>query len=258
MILIQPSIDPIIFSIGFLDIRWYSLAYIVSFILGSILIKEFNKKSLNILSNKLIDNFFIWAILGVIIGGRLGYVLFYQINNFIINPIYVLKIWQGGMSFHGGLIGIIISIFIFCKRNNIQFFYLSDLVALIAPLGLFFGRIANFINSELYGRTTSFPFAIIYPKIDSEPRHPSQIYEAFLEGFLLFVILLFYFNKTKPKPSIGKISAIFLILYSIFRILAEFLREPDSHIGLIFNFVSMGQLLSIPLFIIGILIYKKL
>ena len=258
MILIKPSIDPVFFSIGILDIRWYSLAYIASFILGSILIKKFNKQSFNMLSNKQIDNFFIWAIFGVIIGGRLGYVLFYQLNNFIVDPIYVFKIWQGGMSFHGGLIGIIISIYFFCKKSSVQFFYLSDFVAIVAPIGLFFGRIANFINSELYGRVTDFPFAIIYPEIDLQPRHPSQIYEAFLEGLLLFLILIVFFNKTNSKSYIGKTSGLFLILYSIFRISAEFLREPDSHIGLIFNFISMGQLLSIPFLIIGILIYKKL
>ena len=144
MILIKPSIDPVILSLGIFDIRWYSLAYIAGFIIGSIIIKYLNKKLLNILSNKQIDNFFIWSILGVIIGGRVGYVLFYQTSYLFVNPIYILKIWTGGMSFHGGLIGIIISIYLFCRKNNIQFFYLSDLVSIVAPIGLFFGRIANF------------------------------------------------------------------------------------------------------------------
>ena len=242
MILIKPSIDPVILSLGIFDIRWYSLAYIAGFIIGSIIIKYLNKKLLNILSNKQIDSFFIWSILGVIIGGRVGYVLFYQTSYLFINPIYILKIWTGGMSFHGGLIGIIISMYLFCKKNNIQFFYLSDLVSIVAPIGLFFGRIANFINNELYGKITNFPFAI---------------YEAFLEGIILFVILLTYFNKTKSDPTIGKISGLFLILYATFRILIEFLREPDSHIGLIFNIASMGQILSIPLLIIGIMFFKK-
>ena len=257
MILIKPSIDPVILSLGIFDIRWYSLAYIASFIIGSIIIKYLNKKLLNILSNKQIDSFFIWSILGVIIGGRVGYVLFYQTSYFFANPIYILKIWTGVMSFHGGLIGIIISIYLFCRKNNIQFFYLSDLVSIVAPIGLFFGRIANFINNELYGKVTNFPFAMIYPEIDFQPRHPSQLYEAFLEGIILFIILFTYFNKTKSDPTIGKISGLFLILYSIFRIFIEFFREPDSHIGLIFNIASMGQILSIPLLIIGIMFFKK-
>ena len=257
MILIKPSIDPVILSMGIFDIRWYSLAYIAGFIIGSIIIKYLNKKLLNILSNKQIDSFFIWSILGVIIGGRVGYVLFYQTSYLFINPIYILKIWTGGMSFHGGLIGIIISMYLFCKKNNIQFFYLADLVSIVAPIGLFFGRIANFINNELYGKITNFPFAMIYPEIDLQPRHPSQLYEAFLEGIILFIILLTYFNKTKSDPTIGKISGLFLILYATFRILIEFLREPDSHIGLIFNIASMGQILSIPLIIIGVIFFKK-
>ena len=257
MILIKPSIDPVILSLGIFDIRWYSLAYIAGFIIGSIIIKYLNKKLLNILSDKQIDSFFIWSILGVIIGGRVGYVLFYQTSYLFTNPIYILKIWTGGMSFHGGLIGIILSMYLFCKKNNIQFFYLSDLVSIVAPIGLFFGRIANFINNELYGKVTNFPFAMIYPEIDLQPRHPSQLYEAFLEGIILFVILFTYFNKTKSDPTIGKISGLFLILYSIFRILVEFLREPDSHIGLIFYIATMGQILSIPLLIIGIMFFKK-
>ena len=233
MILIKPSIDPVILSIGIFDIRWYSLAYIAGFIIGSIIIKYLNKKLLNILSNKQIDSFFIWSILGVIIGGRVGYVLFYQTSYFFTDPILILKIWMGGMSFHGGLVGIIISMYLFARKNKINFFYLSDLVSIVAPIGLFFGRIANFINNELYGRVTDFPFAMIYPEIDLQPRHPSQLYESFFEGVVLFVILFTFFNKTKLEPNIGKISGLFLILYSVFRIFIEFLRQPDSQIGLI-------------------------
>ena len=255
MIFYQPSIDPVILSLGIVNIRWYSLAYIAGFVLGSFLIKHLNKKH-NILTNKQIDNFFIWSILGVILGGRIGYVLFYQTSYFISDPLYIFKIWTGGMSFHGGLIGIIVSIFIFSKKNNIDFFYLSDLVSIVAPIGLFLGRIANFINTELYGRITDFPFAVIYSSIDNQPRHPSQVYEAFLEGIILFAILLTLFNRTKLS-SMGKISGYFLIYYSVFRFLVEFLREPDSHIGLILNFLTMGQILSIPLIIIGIMILKK-
>ena len=254
MIFIQPSIDPILISLGFLDIRWYSLSYIFTFIFGSILIKKLNKKSLNNLSDIQIDKFFVWAVLGVIIGGRLGYVLFYQLQLFFQDPLYIFQIWKGGMSFHGGLIGMILAIYLFAKQNNLSFFYLSDLVSIVAPIGLFLGRISNFINTELYGRITDFPFAIIYPLIDNNPRHPSQLYEAFFEGVVLFIILYLIFIKNSKKYSAGIISAYFLILYSIFRFLIEFLREPDSHLGLFLNNFSMGQILCIPILFAGILI----
>ena len=254
MIFIQPSIDPILISLGFLDIRWYSLSYIFTFIFGSILIKKLNKKSLNNLSDIQIDKFFVWAVLGVIIGGRVGYVLFYQLQLFFLDPLYIFQIWKGGMSFHGGLIGMIFAIYIFAKQNNLSFFYLSDLVSIVAPIGLFLGRISNFINTELYGRITDFPFAIIYPLIDNNPRHPSQLYEAFFEGVVLFIILYLIFIKNSKKYTTGIISAYFLILYSIFRFLIEFLREPDSHLGLFLNYFSLGQILCIPILFAGILI----
>ena len=254
MIIIQPSIDPVLISIGFLDIRWYSLSYIFAFIFGSILIKKLNKQSFNLLSSTQIDKFFIWAVIGVIIGGRLGYVFFYQPKLFFSNPFYLFEIWKGGMSFHGGLIGMILSIYVFAKKNNINFFYLSDLVSIVAPIGLFLGRISNFINTELYGRVTDFPFAFIYPLIDNNPRHPSQLYEALFEGIVLFFILYLYFIKNREKNLIGNISAYFLIIYSIFRFLIEYLREPDFHLGLFFNYFSMGQILCIPIFLTGIFI----
>jgi len=256
MIFTQPSIDPIILSLGILDIRWYSLSYILAFVIGSFLIKIFNRNFLNLLSNKQIDNFFVWAIIGVIIGGRFGYVIFYQTNLILADPLYIFKIWTGGMSFHGGLIGMIGAIYFFSKINNVKFLYLSDLVSLVAPIGLFFGRIANFINTELYGRITEFPIAMIYPSIDNLPRHPSQLYEAFFEGIILFIILLIYFYNNNKKV-IGKISGLFLLIYSIFRFSIENLREPDSHLGLYFEIFSMGQLLCIPLFVFGTLILIK-
>ena len=257
MIFIQPSINPVIVSLGFIDIRWYSLAYILAFILGSVLIKKLNNGSYKLISDIQIDKFFIWAIIGVILGGRIGYVLFYQTSLFFSKPSYILEIWNGGMSFHGGLMGMILSIYLFSLKYKIQFFYLSDLVSLVAPIGLFLGRISNFINTELYGRITDFPFAIIYPLIDNNPRHPSQIYEAFFEGIILFLILFLYFT-TKPKRYlIGSISGLFLIFYSIFRFLIEFLREPDYHLGLMFNLFSMGQLLCIPFLLAGIWILVR-
>ena len=257
MIFIQPSINPVIISLGFIDIRWYSLAYIFAFILGSIFIKKFNRKSYKILSDIEIDRFFIWAVFGVIIGGRIGYVLFYQTNLFFTKPYYILEIWKGGMSFHGGLIGIIFSIYLFSIKYKLSFFYLSDLVSLVAPIGLFLGRISNFVNTELYGRVTDFPIAIIYPLIDNNPRHPSQLYEALFEGLVLLLILFVYFIKKPKEYIIGNISALFLIFYSVFRFLIEYLREPDYHLGLIFYYFSMGQLLCFPLFLAGLVIFVR-
>jgi len=257
MIFIQPSINPVVMSLGFIDIRWYSLAYIFAFILGSVIIKRLNSGSYRLISDNKIDKFFIWAIIGVIIGGRIGYVLFYQTSLFFTKPTYILEIWNGGMSFHGGLIGMILSIYLFSLKYKIQFFYLSDLVSLVAPIGLFLGRISNFINTELYGRVTDFPLAIIYPLVDNNPRHPSQLYEAFFEGIILFLILLFYFSKKPKKYIMGTISGLFLIFYSIFRFLIEYLREPDYHLGLIFNYFSMGQLLCIPFFLAGLWIVVR-
>ena len=251
MIFIQPSIDPILISLGFLDIRWYSLSYIFTFIFGSILIKKLNKKSLNNLSDIQIDKFFVWAVLGVIIGGRVGYVLFYQLQLFFQNPLYIFQIWKGGMSFHGALMGIILTTIIFCKKNNQNMFYFLDLVSLSAPIGIFFGRISNFINSELYGTETNLPWAVQFIKIDNLYRHPTQLYEAIFEGLILFLILIYLKNKGLMKIT-GLMSGIFLICYSIFRFMIEFLRVPDEQIGyLLFN-LTMGQIISCIFFLIGI------
>ena len=254
---IQPSIDPVIFSFSFIDIRWYSLAYIFGLIFGLILIKRLNRIKGNLISINQLDNFFIWAVIGIIFGGRIGYVLFYQTYLFIENPFYIFEIWNGGMSFHGGLIGIIVSTYFFCKINDIDFFYLSDLVSIVAPIGLFLGRIANFINTELIGKPTDFFISVIYPTIDNLPRHPSQLYEALFEGLVLFIILISYFFKNNKKIKNGFITGLFLVLYSFFRFIIEYMREPDLHLGLFFNFISMGQILSIPLFILGIILLRK-
>ena len=257
MILIKPSIDPVIFSLGFVDIRWYGLAYVTAFILGVYLIKTINYNIENNIDNKIIDNFFFWSIIGVILGGRIGYVLFYQFETFLSNPFYIFFIWRGGMSFHGGLLGIIVSLYFFSKKNNIKFYALADLICLVAPIGLFFGRIANFINIELIGRVTEFPFAIIYPTIDNYPRHPSQLYEAFFEGIVLFFILLYFYNKNYTNKAFGYLSSLFLFFYGTFRFIIEFTREPDEHLGLFFNFLSMGQILCLPLIFIGLILFIK-
>ena len=253
---IQPSIDPVIFSLNFIELRWYSLAYIFGIILGLLIMKKLNKIRGNLITEEKIDSFFIWGVLGIILGGRIGYVLFYQFKVFINDPIYIFKIWNGGMSFHGGLFGIIISIYLFSIFHKIKFYYLSDLVSVVAPIGLFLGRLANFINTELIGRPTEFYISVIYPSVDNLQRHPSQLYEAFFEGFLLFFILLFYFIKKNIFYKNGFISGLFLTFYALFRFLIEFLREPDSHMGLFYNLISMGQILSIPLFIFGIILIK--
>ncbi len=254
---IQPSIDPVLFSISFVDIRWYSISYILGFIIGSILIKKINKIKGNILTNKQLDNFFVYSVIGIIVGGRVGYVLFYQLKTFINDPLYLFEIWSGGMSFHGGLLGIIVAIYLFAKINKVNFYYVSDLVSIVAPIGLFFGRIANFINTELIGRPTSFFISVIYPSIDTIPRHPSQLYEALFEGIILFLILILYFFKNQKYQNFGFISGLFLIFYGLFRFFIEFLREPDYHIGLFLNLFSMGQLLCIPFLIFGIILTQK-
>ena len=251
---IQPSIDPVILSISFLEIRWYSLAYIFGLLIGLFIIKKLNKIKGSLISSKILDDFFIWAALGTIIGGRIGYVIFYQLDLFLKEPFYIFEIWKGGMSFHGGLIGVILSIYIFSIFKKINFFYLADLVSVVAPIGLFFGRIANFINTELIGRPTEFFISVIYPNIDNLPRHPSQLYEAIFEGAVLFLILIYFFVKKYNLNICGIISGLFLTLYSTFRFIIEFLREPDAHLGLFFNFISLGQILCIPIFIAGVIL----
>jgi len=257
MIFLQPAIDPVIFSFSFIEIRWYSLAYVFAFLIGVYLIKFLNQKSIIKIKDKEIDDFFIWAILGVILGGRIGYVLFYQSIVFINNPLYILYIWKGGMSFHGGLFGMMLSIYLYSKQRSLKFFQLADLISIVAPIGLFLGRIANFINVELYGRVTNFPLAIIYPTVDNLPRHPSQLYEALFEGIFLFVILIYLNNKKLVNIKTGLISSLFLLFYSIFRFFIEFIREPDLHLGLYFNLFTIGQILCVPLFFLSILIFLK-
>tara|TARA_B100000989_G_scaffold263673_1_gene215687 strand:+ start:59 stop:847 length:789 start_codon:yes stop_codon:yes gene_type:complete len=251
---IQPSIDPVIFSFGIIDIRWYSLAYIIGILFGISLIKRLNKFKGNLISNKVIDSFLIWAVVGIIVGGRVGYVLFYQTKLFLNNPFYIFEIWNGGMSFHGGLLGVIFSIYFFSRYKKISFLYLSDLVSVVAPIGLFLGRIANFINTELIGRPTEFYISVIYPTIDNIPRHPSQLYEAFFEGLILFIILISIFLSHRDKKNFGVLSGIFLLNYGIFRFIIEYMREPDANLGLLFNYITMGQLLCLPLLFFGILL----
>lgn len=251
-----PNINPVILHIyGPFSITWYSLSYVSAILLARFyclkLIKKFDL-SINIMDfEKLIT----YAILGIIIGGRMGYVLFYDPIKYFNNLIEILKTYEGGMSFHGGLVGIAISIFLFTKIHKISFFLITDLFSSFAPFGLFLGRIANFINAELYGKVTTVSWAVIFPGSDLQPRHPSQIYEAFLEGFLLFIILniaVFSFNTLKIRKFN---TALFLLGYALARLISEIFREPDFYI---FNFFTMGQILSLPMIIFSLYILYSL
>ena len=248
------ELDPIAFTLGPLYIRWYSLSYIFGILISWLIINKILLKHKKNLNNQIFNELINYLIIGIIFGGRLGYVIFYNLDFYITNPIEILKIWNGGMSFHGGLIGIIISTFIFCKRKKQSFFDLTDLISMVAPIGIFFGRIANFINGELYGRITETNFGIIFSKGGSLPRHPSQLYEAFFEGIILYFVLNLLFFFTSLKNLAGSITGLFLILYGFFRFFIEYFREPDKQIGLIFEFITMGQLLCLPMIIFGIIL----
>jgi phosphatidylglycerol:prolipoprotein diacylglycerol transferase len=246
------NFDPVAFQIISFEIRWYSLAYILGIVIGWMLCKKIFIENLDI--NQKFDDYITHLIIGIIIGGRLGYVLFYNFNYYINNIFDIFKIWQGGMSFHGGLLGIIFASILFAKKNNQDLFVYTDLVSLVAPIGIFFGRLANFINSELYGKVTEVPWAVIFIQVDNLSRHPSQLYEAIFEGIILFILLLHFRNKNfLAKP--GLISGLFLIFYSIFRFFIEFFRVPDEQLGyLIFN-LSMGQIISLVFIMIGTIVF---
>tara|TARA_B100000123_G_C25656594_1_gene395687 strand:- start:145 stop:927 length:783 start_codon:yes stop_codon:yes gene_type:complete len=243
------NFDPIALQIFTLEIRWYSLAYILGILIGWIVSKKF------LITNESIkekfDDYITYVILAIIVGGRLGYVLFYNLNYYSKNLVDILKIWQGGMSFHGGLIGIILITIWFAKKNNHNSFNYLDVISIVAPIGIFLGRISNFINSELYGTVTNIPWGVKFIKVDDLYRHPSQLYEATFEGLILFLILI-YFKKKGFLNLPGMISGIFLTFYSLFRFVIEFFRVPDEQLGyLIYNF-TMGQIISLIFFILGI------
>ena len=249
------NFDPVAFNFFALEIRWYSLSYIFGIILAWVYCKRFLIKDEREL--KLFDDLISFLIIGVIVGGRLGYVIFYNPIYYLKNPIEILMLWNGGMSFHGGTLGVIFATYLFSKKNKNNSFIFLDLIAMSAPIGIFLGRIANFINSELYGRQTDFLLSVKFEKVDDLHRHPSQIYEAFFEGIVLFIFMNFFFRKYLYK-SPGVISSLFLVFYSIFRFLIEYTREPDSHLGFVFLNITQGQIISILFFIIGlILFYKK-
>ena len=250
------NLDPVLLEIGFIVIRWYSLAYILGILIGWWL----GKKIINhILKNfnltfdlKKFDDFITYLIVSLILGGRIGYILFYNLEYFISNPFDAIKVWEGGMSFHGALLGIIIGTYLFSIKRGLPTFFLLDVIACVSPLGIFFGRIANFINGELVGKATTVTWSVIFPAVDMLPRHPSQLYEALLEGLILFLILNTLIFTQKYKA--GTCSYLFLIYYGVFRIIAELFREPDNQIGYLFDLFSMGTLLSFLMILIGLII----
>lgn len=248
------NFDPVAFHLFSLEIRWYSLSYIFGIIFGWVYCKRYLIKNQNIL--KLFDDLISYLIIGIILGGRLGYIIFYNPIYYSKNLSEIFMIWNGGMSFHGGVLGVIVATYLFGKKNKINYFIFLDLIAMAAPIGIFLGRITNFINSELYGRETNLYWSVKFEKIDNLSRHPSQIYEAFFEGIILFLLLNLVFKKYFYK-SVGVISSLFIIFYSLFRFMIEYTREPDPQLGIIFTYFTMGQLISIIFFIFGLLIYFK-
>ena len=254
------NLDPVLLDFGFIAIRWYSLAYIFGIILGwwlgkIIITKVLKETNLNFRLEEF-DNFISYLIISIIVGGRLGYIIFYNPFYYISNPIDIIKIWEGGMSFHGALLGIVFGTHLFSLKKNISTFFLLDIVACVSPIGIFLGRIANFVNGELVGKITNVSWSVIFPAIDSLPRHPSQLYEAILEGLVLFILLnsLIFYQKYK----IGMCSYLFLIFYGIFRIISEIFREPDLQLGYFFNLFSMGTILSLFMIVIGLIIFNNL
>lgn len=246
--LVHPNIDPVLLKIGPLAVQWYGLMYLCGFV-AAYLLANSRRQRLNWNSEDVSDLIFYCA-LGVIIGGRVGYMMFYQFDNFIGDPLSVFKVWDGGMSFHGGLLGVGLASLLFARKKSLTFFELADFVAPLAPLGLFFGRMGNFINQELWGKPTDLPWGMVFSNGGALPRHPSMLYEAFLEGIVLFVILWLYSAKSRK---IGNVTGLFLLGYGIFRFLVEFVREPDDHIMyLAFDWLTIGQVYCIPMIVFGL------
>ena len=245
-----PTIDPVLVEIGPLAIRWYSLAYIAGILLGWRYARFLAERFSCAPTAKDIDDFVIWVTLGIIIGGRLGYVAFYKPEFFFGHPLEILQVWQGGMSFHGGMIGVAVAAVRFAKRRRIPLLTLSDITACATPMGLFFGRLANFVNGELYGRVSDVPWAMVFPGGGPEPRHPSQIYQAALEGIVLFAVL-FMVSRASTEGR-GLLTGVFLSGYGLFRIVGELFRQPDAHIGFLFGGMTFGQMLSVPMIAVGV------
>jgi phosphatidylglycerol:prolipoprotein diacylglycerol transferase len=253
-VLLFPQFNPVIVQLGPLAIRWYALAYITGLVLGWRLVRRLVRRTPAVATPEQVDDFLTWATLGVVLGGRLGYVLFYQPGFFLAHPLQIFAVWTGGMSFHGGMLGVGIAIFWFCRRQHIPILGFADRIAVAAPIGLGLGRIANFINGELWGRPAPawLPWAMIFPEAGPVPRHPSQIYQALMEGFLLFVLMFVLSRREALRARFGMLTGIFLIGYGIARIIGEFFRQPDPFLGFLWDGATMGQLLSAPMVLAGI------
>lgn len=252
--LIHPQLDPVAISIGPLSVHWYGLMYLLAFVLfvvmGRIHARRLPQQGW---TNQAIDDLLFYGALGVVLGGRLGYVLFYKPDYYLSHPLDIFALWQGGMSFHGGLLGVMLAMALYGRKHGRSFFEVTDFIAPLVPLGLAAGRIGNFINGELVGRITDVPWAMIFPRTDNFPRHPSQLYQFAGEGVLLFMLLWWYASKPRPRAAV---SAVFLMGYGLARFMAEFGREPDDFLGLLFGNLSMGQWLSLPMILAGIVMYR--
>ena len=257
-VLLFPQIDPVIVQIGPFGIRWYAMAYIAGLVLGWRLMRRLVTMPPAVASSLQVDDFLTWATLGVVLGGRLGYVLFYQPAVFIAEPLRILQVWTGGMSFHGGMLGVTIATVWFCRRNAIPLLGFTDRLAVVVPIGLCFGRLANFINGELWGRPApAVPWAMVFPNGGPVPRHPSQLYQAVLEGVLLFAVLFLLSRRDWVRARAGMLTGVFLMGYGLARIAGEFFREPDAFLGFLFAGATMGQLLSIPMVLAGIWLIRR-
>ncbi len=248
-----PVIDPVIVAFGPFAIRWYALSYIAGLVLGWQMAMRLARQPGSRITPDEIDGFLVWATIGVILGGRLGYVIFYNPLFYLQNPIEILSVWKGGMSFHGGMLGVILGMVLYARRSGISLFRFADIIACVAPIGLFFGRIANFINGELWGRVApDVAWAMVFPTGGPEPRHPSQLYQAFLEGLVLFVLLNLVRLKTDVAQKPGSLAGLFLAGYGCARIIGELFRQPDEQLGYLIAGTTMGQWLSLPMVLLGL------
>jgi len=246
--LAYPQIDPVIFAIGPFAVRWYGIAYVAGFVVAILIVARLNRRWEVGLSDDDLFSMFLYGALGLVLGARVGYMLFYAFGQLVSDPLSLFRTTEGGMSFHGGLAGIIIAGYLLSRRIGVPLLRLADLVAVGAPAGLFFGRVANFINGELWGRVTEVPWGIVFPGAGPLPRHPSQLYEAVLEGIVLLVVMLLLARRKRPD---GEMLGWLLVLYSIFRFSVEFVREPDAHLGAVLGALSMGQVLTVPVLAAG-------
>jgi phosphatidylglycerol:prolipoprotein diacylglycerol transferase len=246
-----PVIDPVLVEIGPFAIRWYALAYIAGIVIGWRLARRLVQWAPKVATPEQMDDYVTWVTLGIIAGGRLGYVLFYRPGYYVTAPWEALYLWHGGMSFHGGALGVIIATWLFGRRNRLDWVAFADRVVCVVPIGLFFGRIANFINGELWGRVTDVPWAMVFPTGGPEPRHPSQLYQAFFEGLCLFALLMWLARSERVRARPGVLSGSFLAGYGVARSIGEFFRQPDAHLGFLVAGATMGQLLSVPMILAG-------